>query len=170
MSKSFCQVALIFVILPTLSCSNVDSQQFETKLGNNQLILLDTSGRSCKLQINGPQSGADDVSPIKAILGKVKIHWEGLNPLKLVYMRVKFQTPAINGGVKSYFFSGKDLAFIWSGTESLPIVVPASVKKRDVAYLVVHAARLCATVLTCAVTSSGCTRRAQLVCHCQVEC
>jgi hypothetical protein len=118
---------LIAAATSLLSCEGIQNQQFTTTVANGDMILLDTTGRSCKLQISGdPGTDADDLTAVKAIIGQFRIRWAGPNNLNLKYLRVRFVSSGISGGEQFMTFSGQDLAFIWNGVAALSPVAPSA--------------------------------------------
>lgn len=105
-------------------CENVATQDFETRLQTADLILLDTTGKSCKLQLTAP-ADPDDLASVKAIIGPFDIKWTGANPLRLEYLRLRFRGGGISDGTTSITYSGEDLGYIWRGDPRIPVISPS---------------------------------------------
>jgi hypothetical protein len=85
-------LGLIFLAMIQMSCGQKGDPLLTIKLRYQNVILIDGGGRSCTKQNdpNDPNPNENDISPLKALLGSVRIEWKGENDLEILYLRVRF--------------------------------------------------------------------------------
>lgn len=87
--------------------------------------LLDLPGRSCALQVVSFRSGPDDLAPVKALLGSLKLGWTGDAPVRIDSMTVEFRGPGIRDGRQEIAVDARELSYLWAGDELPAVHVPA---------------------------------------------
>jgi len=89
--KGMLKFIIVVIALSQLSCGNQQAQPLTIEVRHRNVILIDGSGRSCTKQ-NSTQDlnpNEDDLSPVKALLGGVRIEWRGEKDLEILYLRIR---------------------------------------------------------------------------------
>jgi hypothetical protein len=104
-------LGLIFLALTQISCGSQSDPLLTVEIRYQNVILIDGGGKSCtkKNALNDPNPNEDDIAPIKALLGGVKIEWKGENDLEILYLRVRFIPNGNNEQV--IIISGAELGY-----------------------------------------------------------
>lgn len=118
-------IIAVTVLLLAGSCQVPESETFELKLRNSEMILLDATGRSCRLQLNAP-TDPDDLKAIKMNLGPFSLKYSGPNPMTFIYIEIKLTGRGIQNGEHSQTFSGTDVGYIWNGAVGNVVVNPSA--------------------------------------------
>lgn len=106
-----------------VSCSS-SSQQLEIRGKYRDVVLVDTKGRSCVSFYSTP-TDPPDLSPIKAIMGGVKLNLKGQVPLEIIYLRLRFDLGNDNQAVT--VISGEELSALFTTNPSSgAVVLPAN--------------------------------------------
>lgn len=102
---------LCFVLVG--SCGQKDDSDLTVSLKSDQVILINTGGKSCTLQLQDPTATAD-LSPVKAIVGSVSLNWSGEEAFELLYLKFTFLTVGDSNENYSTEISGVDMGYLFN--------------------------------------------------------
>lgn len=106
-----------FLILPALfsvSCEKIENEDIQVVMPSEQLNLVDTSGRSCKLQTASSGPVEDDLTAVTVLVNRFGIKWTGKNPLRIAFVRFTLTGGGISGEY-TQVISSAELGYMWKG-------------------------------------------------------
>ncbi|MDW8190338.1 MAG: hypothetical protein RMK80_05135 [Pseudobdellovibrionaceae bacterium] len=124
--KSITTARLVTLPLMTiflLTCAEQEESLLNVSLKFENVIFVDTTGRSCVLRYKqAVDSDAvvalpDDLPAIKTRFGGVKIEWKGEAPINILFLRVVFEI-GLNQR-KAYMIEGDELSALFKGANYL---------------------------------------------------
>ena len=106
-------ITLIFLLTSQMVLA-VASSSLELS-GAEYVPLLDIAGRSCKAQVTDYFNDDNDLEPVKAIIGTMRLSWFGNEDVTLEKMAFYFSGKRIENGAQVVSLSKEELSHLWGG-------------------------------------------------------
>jgi hypothetical protein len=116
-------LSLLILCSYQVSCGGSDKRLLSIETRFKNVVVIDAPGRSCTLQQTGAADAEDDLSPLKALIGSVRIKWDGEEDLEVIYIRLKFM--AAGGADQVIMISGAELGRTLIGNTSGRVIIPS---------------------------------------------
>ncbi|GIL18052.1 MAG: hypothetical protein BroJett040_18030 [Oligoflexia bacterium] len=98
-------------------CAPSQGTGFDVSLGSSQVILLNTSTKSCQaLYASNTTTTTDDISAVYFSIPKLTITWTGAQPLVVQYISIGLSSAQLGGSEFSCIVGGDTLLYTWYGS------------------------------------------------------